>query len=164
MTTPAILFYDVVLAVHIAAIVIAFGVTFAYPVIFTWVQRHEPRMLPGLHRAQAHVGRRVIAPFGGIALLAGGYMASDRDLWSEVWVSVPLVILVALLIAGGAFFSPTEEKAAEIAARDVAAAGDGPVTLSPEYHAVAGRIAMVGGIASVLVLVAIFFMSAKPFA
>jgi hypothetical protein len=161
----AILFYDVVLAVHIAAIVIAFGVTFAYPVLFSYIQRADPRALPGLHLAQGRIGRFVIIPFATLALLAGVYLASDRDYWSEVWVTVPFVILLALLGLGGAFFSPTERKLAAIAARDVGAAGpDGEVVLSAEYAALARRIAAIGALASLLVLVAVFFMAAKPFA
>jgi hypothetical protein len=78
-------------------------------------------------------------------------------------VIVPLVILITLLGLGGAFFSPNERRAADLASRDVAAAApDGPVTLSPEYAAVASRLALVGALSSGLVLVAIFFMAAKP--
>ena len=32
--TPAVQFYEVVLALHIIAVVFAFGATFAYPVLF----------------------------------------------------------------------------------------------------------------------------------
>ena len=81
----------------------------------------------------------------------------------KIWVIVPLIILIGLLALGGAFFGPSEKRAAELAGRDVAAAGpDGPVILSPEYTAVAARIAKVGALANVLILVAIFFMAAKP--
>ena len=163
MIGPAIYFYDVVLSIHIMAIVIAFGVTFAYPVLFTYVTREHPRMLPVLHGAQERIGKFLITPAGTIALIAGFYLASDRDYMGKVWVIVPLIILIALLGLGGAFFGPTERRAHELSARDVAAAGpDGPVALSPEYQAVAARIAKVGALASVLVLVAIFFMAAKP--
>jgi uncharacterized membrane protein len=159
---PAILFYDVILALHIAAIVVAFGVTFAYPIIGIYVTKAEPRFLPVLHTAQERVGRMLIAPAGGVALLAGFYLASDRDYMGKIWVIVPLVILVGLLAAGGAFFGPSEKRAAELSRRDVGAAGDGAVTLSPEYTAVAGRIARAGLAANVFILVAIFFMTAKP--
>jgi uncharacterized membrane protein len=161
--SPAIFFYDVVLALHIAAIVVAFGVTFAYPILDIYVTREHPRVLPVIHGAQERIGRYLIAPAGGIALLAGFYLASDRDLFGKVWVVIPMIILIALLAAGGVFFGPSERKAQALAERDIAAAGpDGPVTFSPEYKAVAGRIALVGGIANVLILVAIFFMTAKP--
>jgi hypothetical protein len=104
-----------------------------------------------------------MTPAETVALLAGFYLASDRDYMGKVWVIVPLIILIALLGLGGAFFGPNEKRASELAARDVAAAGsNGTVTLSPEYTALAGRIAKVGALASLLILVAIFFMAAKP--
>ena len=163
MFGPAIYFYDVVLALHIAAIVVAFGVTFTYPLTGIFVTREHPRFLPILHAAQERVGRFVIAPAGTVALLAGFYLASDRDYMGKIWVIVPLIILIGLLALGGAFVGPSEKRAAELAGRDVAAAGpDGPVTLSPEYTALTARIAKVGALANVGILVAIFFMAAKP--
>jgi hypothetical protein len=158
----AIFFYDVVLSVHIAAILIAFGVTFAYPVLVPFLLRRHPRAMPAIHEAQDRIGKFVITPAATVALLAGAYLASDRDYWSETWVSVPLVILIVLLGLGGAFFAPHERKAAELASRDVAAAGDGEVAWSDEYQAVSRRIATVGALASALVLVAVFFMTTKP--
>ena len=160
---PAIYFYDVVLSIHIMAIVVAFGVTFAYPILGVYVTREHPRFLPALHGAQDRIGRFLITPAATIALLAGFYLASDRDYMGKVWVIVPLIILIALLGLSGAFFAPNERRAAELVKRDVdSAAADGPVTLSPEYQAQAARIAKMGALSSLLVLVAIFFMAAKP--
>jgi uncharacterized membrane protein len=161
---PAILFYDAVVAVHVMAIVIAFGVIFTYPVVYPYLISNHPRALPGVHAAQDRVGKLVITPFGTLALVAGAYLASDRDLWGEPWVVVPLVVLIVIMGLGGAFFSPTERRLAEIARRDVEASASDAVTLSPEYEALTRRLQVVGGLASLLVLVAIFFMVAKPFA
>ena len=158
----AIYFYDVVLSLHIAAIVIAFGVTFTYPVLIPYLMRRHPRTMPAIHEAQERVGKLVITPAATVALLAGAYLASDRDYWSEVWVTIPLLVLVGLLGLGGAFFTPQERKAAQLAARDVAAPADGDVAWSAEYQAVSRRIAAVGALASALVLIALFFMTAKP--
>ena len=158
----AILFYDVVLWVHVTAIVLAFGVTFSYPITVPFFMRNHPRAMPAVHAAQDRVGKFLITPAATIALLAGAYLATDRDYWSEVWVTVPMVILIGLLGLGGAFFSPSEKRAAELAARDVEAAGAGRPEWSPEYEALSKRVAMVGALASVLVLVALFFMIAKP--
>ena len=158
----AIYFYDVVLALHIAAIVLAFGVTFAYPILGPVVRNLQPNAVPTFHRAQAAIGNRLIAPAGGVALLAGIYLASDRDYFSKIWVQVPMVILVLLLAMGGAFFSPTERKLAELAERDVAAGDGSKVTWSPEYEALHRRWQVAATIGPLLVLVAIFFMAAKP--
>ena len=101
-----ILFYDVVLFVHVTAVILAFGVTFAYPIIGTFVMRNDPRALPVLHRAQALVGKTLISGGLLIALIAGIYLASDRDLWSEIWVTIPFIIIIILGGLGGMFFGP----------------------------------------------------------
>lgn len=150
--------YSIVLAVHVMAIVIAFGVTFAYPVLVPFIARLHPIALAPLHAAQDRIGKLLITPFATLALLSGIYLAADRDLFDRVWVQVPMGILIVLLGLGGAFFSPRERRAAEIARRD-AEAGTGP---SPEYRALSAQIAKVGALASLLVLVAIFFMVTKP--
>lgn len=160
----AILFYDVVLFVHVAAIVVAFGVTFAYPVLGPFIAKNHLRSLPALHEGQTQVGKLVIMPAATVALIAGAYLATDRELWGEVWVTVPLAILIVLLGLGGAFFTPHERRAAELAERDIATSGAGEVVFSHEYQAAQKRVAGVGVLADVLILVALFFMIAKPFA
>src|SRR3954453_477253 len=160
----AVQFYDVVLAGHIAAVVIAFGVTFTYPLTYPFTASRHPRAMPALHDAQSRVGKFIITPAATVALLLGIYLASDRDYFDEVWVQVPIAIIVILLGLGGAFFGPQEAKAAELARRDIAAAGEGDVTFSPDYQAVSRRVAMVGAIANVLIPLAIYFMPARPFA
>lgn len=157
---PAILFYDVVVAAHVMAVVAAFGVTFAYPVILPWFAATHPSAMPAVHEMQVRVGRLVITPFATLALLTGFYLALDRDVLSEVWVSVPMLILIVLLGLGGAFFTPREKQLAAIARRDLDAGG----TLSEEYAARARTVGAVGALTSALVLIAIFFMVAKPFA
>src|SRR6266498_1712184 len=123
----AVLFYEVVLSIHIAAIVIAFGVTFVYPMLGMFVLRNHPRSVPVLHEAQARITRMIITPAATVALIAGIYLASDRDYFGEAWVVVPMIILIGLLGLSGAFFLPHERRAAELAARDVAASGEAAV-------------------------------------
>jgi hypothetical protein len=161
----AVLFYDVMVSLHVMAIVLAFGVTFAYPFLVPYITLNHPRALPALYDAMGLVGRRLIMPMATVALLIGVYLASDRDYWDQTWVTVPLVILLVLLGMGGALFTPTERKLAELTRRDLEAAGpDGEVVWSAETQAVARRNATAGAVASLLVLVAIYFMVAKPFA
>lgn len=160
----AIYFYDVVVAVHVMAIVVAFGATFAYPVIEAQIRRLAPRALPAWHTTVAYLDARFVTPAAGVALFAGVYLASDRDLFDRIWVQIPFAILIVLFALMGSFFTPQSRKLAELAAKDVAAAGagDGPVTWSGEYDALARRVAIVGTVAGVLVLLAIFLMVTKP--
>jgi hypothetical protein len=159
MPPLAIYFYDVVLAVHIAAVVIAFGVTFAYPLLVPYVARTNPAALGTLHRAQSEITKKINTPGMAVVLAAGIYMASDRDLFDKVWVSVPMVILFVLFGLSGAFFGPQERKLADLAERDF---GGGGTTASPEYEAASQRMAGVGAAVVILILVAVFFMAAKP--
>lgn len=157
---PAILFYDVVVALHVMCIVIAFGVAFVYPVILPWFTKTHPEAMPAVHEMQVRVGRMVITPFATLALLTGIYLAADRDLFSETWVTIPMLILIVLLGLGGAFFTPREKELAAVARRDLDAGGG----LSEEYAARARTVGLVGALSSVLILIAIFCMVAKPFA
>lgn len=159
----AIYFYDVVVAVHVAAIVLAFGVTFAYPLIDAQIRRLAPRALPAWHQIVATIDGKFVTPAMAVALFAGIYAAQDRDLFSKVWVQVPFAILIILFAVTGAFFTPQSRKLAELAAKDVAASpGDGDVAWSAEYEATYKRLSIVGTVAGVLILLAIFFMVTKP--
>ncbi len=151
--------FEVVLAVHIMAAVVAFGVTFAYPIIFAVVEKADPRALPALHRAQLAVGRRLIQPGLVVVLIAGIYLASKLHEWSAFYVQWGLGAVIVIGALGGLFFSPRERRMIELADRDIAAAGDGEVTLGEDYRATATRVAQVGALSSVLILATIYFMA-----
>ncbi|HEV3069887.1 MAG TPA: DUF2269 family protein [Solirubrobacteraceae bacterium] len=155
----ALLLYEVVLALHIAAVVMAFGVTFAYPIIFTVISRQDPRALAALHRAELAVGQRLIQPGLVVVLAAGIYLASKLEVWSSFYIQWGMGAVIVLGGLGGLFFTPTARKLIALAERDVAAAGDGDVTMSPEYQALFKRLIVVGSLASLLVLVTIYFMT-----
>lgn len=156
---PAVTFYTIVVAIHIAAVVITFGVTFAYPIMFAVVEKADRRALPALHRAELAVGQRLINPGLGIVLIAGIYLASKLHQWSAFYLQWGLGAAIVLGALGGLFFSPTEKRLIELADRDVAAAEGEEVSLSAEYLALSKRLASVGALASLLVLVTVFFMA-----
>jgi uncharacterized membrane protein len=109
------------------------------------------------------MGQKLITLSASVLLVAGIYLgaAGPYD-FGDTFVSIGIVIIVALLGMGGAFFAPRERKAAEIAERDIAAAAGSEVKLSSEYEAVAQQLRIGGIIASVLVLLAVFLMVNKP--
>jgi len=159
-----ITFYNVVLFVHIAAAVIAFGGTFTYGLVQAVVMRPEQRRHVAFwHRLQHEIGNKVITPAAVVILLAGIYLAAEGNFdFSTAFVKIGVVAIIVLLGVGHAFFSPTEVRAAEAAERDIAAAGSGEVEFGPEYEALAKRLAGVGIAANLLVLAAIFVMVIKP--
>ncbi len=157
----AVTFYTFVLALHIASIVIAFGVTFAYPVMYAVGLKREPQAMPGFHRIQDAVGKFVISPFMLLALLCGIYLASKLKVWSDFYVQWGVAVIVVMGALGGAFFSPRERKLAEMADRDVAAAQGGEVAFGEDYLALRRQVALVGYVAAALILLTIYFMTAQ---
>ncbi len=152
--------YEVVLAVHIMAVVVAFGVTFAYPIMFAIGARRDPRALPLLHRIEYSIERMLLNPGLLVVLLAGIYLASKGHYWSDFFVQWGLGVVVVIGALVGAVMIPTGKRAEQLAARDLAAAGEGgEVTLSDEYRALTRRLASVGSLLSLLVLVTILFMA-----
>jgi hypothetical protein len=162
LLSPATSLYDVILAVHIMAVVIAFGVTFAYPIMFAVGARRDPRSLPVLHRVEYTIERVLIN--GGLVLVlgAGIFLASDGHHWSEFFVQWGLGAVVVIGALVGAVMIPTAKRAETIAERDIAAAGDGPIEMGEEYRALVRRLSTVGSLLSLLVLVTILFMTIQP--
>jgi uncharacterized membrane protein len=146
--TAAITFYDIVLWVHVLAAVVAFGSVFAYPVLLGAVGRSDA--LGAFHAGHVVIWSRVVTPAMVVVLLAGIYLATDADLWSEPWVSATIVILFALFGLVGAM-TGVERRAAEVAV------GGGP-----GYDAVVARLRRMDVVAIVLVVVAVFLMVVKP--
>jgi uncharacterized membrane protein len=158
MLTEGILVYDIVLSVHILAVVLAFGVTFAYPLLDAYVRKASPGDLVTLHRFQVVLSQRLIQPAMVVVLLAGLYLALDRYDLGKPWISATFAILIVLFGLAGAVFTPTEKKLVLLAERDRLSAS-GP---SPEYEAQARRLTIFGSVWLLLVIVAIFIMTVKP--
>jgi hypothetical protein len=154
--------YEIVLALHIMAVVIAFGVTFAYPIMFAVGARQDPRSLPLLHRIEYTIERTLVNGGLVVVVAAGIFLASDGHLWSEFFVQWGLG--AAIVIGGlvGSVMIPTAKRAEAVAARDVAAAGEGEVPMSDEYRALVRRLSTVGPLLSLIVLLTIAVMVIKP--
>jgi len=163
--TPAASLYEVVLAIHIMAVVVAFGVTFAYPIMFAVAARHDPRSLPLLHRVEYTIERTLINPGLLLVIVAGIYLASKGHYWSDFFVQWGLAAAIVIGALIGAVMIPTAKRAEQIAARDLAAGGEGgseaagEVGLSEEYRGLVRRLTAVGTLLSVLVLVTILLMA-----
>src|SRR5436309_278173 len=110
MLISAVAFWQVILAVHIAAVVVGFGVTFAYPLIIALGTRLDPRALPWFHQIQVRVGQRLISPGLLVILLAGIYLASKLHQWGQFYVQWGLGVTILLGALGGLFYAPSERK------------------------------------------------------
>jgi len=153
--------YKIALFLHIVAVVLAFGPTFGYGILFSVLPDH-PRATPALLSGIQRIDRFLVTPGMVVVLLAGVYlMVASDDAWdgSEAFITVGFIAILALFGLQHGFFRPQTAKAKALAERDLKA-GD---TLSEEFEAVSQRLGTVGPIAGLIVVVTIFFMSYKPF-
>lgn len=150
--------YSVGLFIHTLAVVLAFGPTFAYGLIFSVMPRY-PQATPAFFEAIRKVDRYLVDPGMIVVLLAGIYLMAEGN-WdgSEAFITVGFVAIIALFGLQHGFFRPQGRKAQELAERDLKA-GD---TLSGEFEEISRRLGTVGPIAGLIVVVAIFFMVVKP--
>jgi hypothetical protein len=155
---PAVVFFEVVLALHILAVVFAFGATFAYPVILATIGKADSRALPALYRAFHAISRMVIMPGLLVVVLCGIYLASKLHMWSDFFVQWGLGVAIVIGAVEGMFLGPTERRLIETADRDLAAAGEGPMTPSAAQQALVRRVGAVGAAMDLLVVMTIYFM------
>jgi uncharacterized membrane protein len=148
MIVATVTFYNIVVWIHVLAVVIAFGAVFAYPLLHSALGRAGA--LPAFHSTQALVWQRVVTPAMVVVLVAGIYLASDHDLWSEGWVSGSFVGLILLFAIAGVS-TGWQRRAAELA-----------TTSDPAYAPLAQRLNTAAASAMVLVVVVLFLMVVKP--
>lgn len=150
--------YSVGLFIHVLAVVLAFGPTFGYGILFSVLPSH-PRAAPALLQGIQRIDRYLVTPGLIVVLLAGLYVMSEGS-WDagEAWIAVGFVAIVALFGLQHGFFRPRTARARAVAERDLKS-GD---TLSDEFEAISQRLGTVGPIAGLIVVVTIFFMTVKP--
>ncbi len=157
--TATITGYGIGLFIHVLAVVLTFGPTFAYGIFIGVAERSAPRSVPTVLRGIQATDRYLVRPGLIVVLLAGVYLLIDGHISaSESWVSVGFVAIVVLFGMVHGFFKPNTEKALELAERDLAA-GD---TLGAEYAAVSKKLENGGKIAGLVIAITIFFMVVKP--
>jgi len=158
VSPPAIALYDVVLFVHVIAVVAGFGVIFTYPMITAMAERRGAADRAFLFRMQNKVGDRMIIPSLVVIILAGIYLTIDRWDFGEPWIGATLLIALLLGALGGVFFSPNERRLAELSEQE-ASTGEAP---GPEYASRLTRLKFAQRAGMGLVTLAVFLMITKP--
>lgn len=158
---PLAALYDFILALHIAGVVLAFGWTFALPLMYVLAGRHSPSSLPLLHRIEYTSVRVLLNPALTVLLGAGIYLASDGHHWGEFFVQWGLAAAIVIGAVAGSVMIPTAKRAERAAAADLAREG-ASAQPSAEYLALTRRLNLVGTLLWALVLATIVIMAVKP--
>jgi uncharacterized membrane protein len=155
--------FEVSLFLHITAVVVGFGSTFAESIAFPVAMKLDPRHLPYVHALQLAINRRFATPALVVVLVTGLYQVDEAGYsFGDAWVSASLLILIVIGGLLGGYFVPTDRRLLTMVQGELDAAGPGPVTLSEDYRRQARVEGMVGALTGVLLVVAIFLMVVKP--
>jgi uncharacterized membrane protein len=158
MSLFATSFYDVSVFVHVSAVVVGFGATFAESIMFPVAMKVGRQHLPYVHRLQLAINQRLASPALLLIIITGIYQTADRWEFGDFWISATFLIAIVLGGLLGAYFVPSDRRLAPMVERDLAAGGE----LSDEYQRQARRQGTIGALAGVLVLLAVFLMVTKP--
>jgi hypothetical protein len=159
----AVSFYDVVLWLHISAVVVGFGSTFAYGVILAALARSDRRSIPGVLEAFMANDRSLVTIGAVVVLLSGLYLAADQWGFTPVFVGWGIVAVLVLLGMLHGLFIPSERRAREAALRDIEAAGGGDIEFGEDFNRANRRLSVGGGIAGLIIVLTVYMMVAKPF-
>lgn len=159
----AVTSYELSIFIHITAVMIGFGATFAESVMFPVAIKLSPRHLPYVHRLQLTINRHFALPALLFVLATGIYQMSEGNWsYSDFWVSGTLTIVVIIAILLLAYFIPSDKRLQPMVEKEIAAAGGGEVQLSEEYLRAGRTQGIVGTITGILLIVAVFLMVTKP--
>ena len=163
MELLAITGFEFSLFLHLTAVVVGLGATFAESIAFPVAMKLDPRHLPYVHALQLAINRYFANPALVIVLVTGIYQTTEVDYsFGAFWISASLTIVVILGALIGSYFIPADRRLGPMVQREIEAAGDGEVVLSDEYQRGARNEAIVGAVAGVLIVVAIYLMVTKP--
>jgi uncharacterized membrane protein len=159
----AVTSYELSLFIHITAAIAGLGATFAEGLTYPVARRMDPRYLPYKHSLQLAINKYMALPALLVLIATGLYQADEAGFeLGRTWLvgAMSIVALLAVMIV--AYFVPEDRRLLAIVQRDLGASKGGEVALSDEYL---GRVRMeeiLGGVAGLLVIAAVYLMVTKP--
>jgi len=161
----AVTTYDLSVFVHITAVMVGFGATFAEAIMFPVAMKAGVRHLPYVHRLQLAINQWLATPALAIVLITGIYQTSERWEFDQFWISAALLIVVVIGGLLGGYFIPADRRLGPMVEADIAAAGDRDIKLSDlsdEYQGQGRLEGIIGTITGVLLIVVVYLMVVKP--
>jgi hypothetical protein len=159
--------YEVSVWIHITAVMVGFGMTFAESVMFPVAMKMSARHLPYVHRLQLVINQFFALPALVIVLGTGIYQMEEGPGWQygDFWVSGTLTIVAIIAVALIFFFIPTDRRLLPIIERAIADAGGKELQLAdlPKEYQRWGRLeGLIGSILGLLLIAAVYMMVTKP--
>jgi predicted integral membrane protein DUF2269 len=155
--------YDVSVAVHVMAAIVAFGPLFAFPLFISVTERRDRLSLPVVLRAVNRTERAIVVPAGAVVGFTGVYQAIDGpfsfddDLWMGIGFVLYLLVFGALVL----LVEPLRSRAADEADRAIEE-DDEDVKLSEAYRTRMRLPNAVMPAIGLVILFVVYLMEVKP--
>ena len=155
--------YEISLFIHITAAIIGLGAPFVEAFTYPVAMRLNPRFLPFKHRFQLAINVFLALPALVVLLATGLYQVDELGYeLGKFWLVGSLTIVALLALMLGAYFIPEDRRLQRMVERDIEASGSGDVVLSAEYLRRVRLEAVLGTVADLLVIAAVYLMVTKP--
>ena len=156
--------YTLALFLHVTAVVVGFGATFAESVAFPVAAKMGAKHLPYLHRLQLTINQYFAVPALLIVLATGFYQVADGD-WNlgDFWLSASLFLVLVIAVINVAYFIPADRKLEAQVTQELAnAPATGEPELSDDYMKAAQREGIFGAATGLMLVAIIYMMVVKP--
>ena len=163
MLRPAVEVYDVSVAVHVMAAIVAFGPLFAFPLFISVTERRDRLSLPVVLRAVNRTERAIVVPATAVVGFTGVYQAIDGPFSfdDDLWMSIGFVLYLLTFGVLVLLVEPLRSRAADEADR-LLEDDDEDVKLSEAYRA---RMRLPNALMpaiGVVILFVVYLMEVKP--
>jgi uncharacterized membrane protein len=139
--------------IHILAVISAVGANATYQFWYSRAGRDKDKLVWTIENVRL-LDRRIANPSYIIALVAGILTVITGSFsFESLWISLSIVLYVVVAVIGMALYAPAMRRQQALAEAD-------PTTA--EYAAAANRSRILGGVATLLVLVIVVLMVVKP--
>ena len=157
--------YHLITLLHILAVIIAFGASFALPVLGTKLQKLEGSAKAEAYAMTYDTARILIAPFivaaGALGILLVGLAGDDAPgiAFDQGWVSASMTVWIVISAVAWFLLTPTERRSVELTRQLADGTDDGA---SAELEGLAKKSAAYGGIVHLGFLALMVLMIWKP--
>jgi uncharacterized membrane protein len=147
--------YNVIKYVHVLAAMIWVGGAFFAQILAIRAQRStDPVELPRLGAAIADVGMKVFLPASIILFIAGVILTLQRWAFSDLWISIAIVLWLLSAVTGAVYLGPQSAKIGKLFA------AEGPSSIAG--RAALAKVFIVSRLELVSFGVLVFLMIFKP--
>src|SRR2546423_8938772 len=131
VTPLAVTSLQVSLFLHLTAVVVGFGTTFAESITFPIAMKLDRRHLPYVHRLQRTINSFFTTP-ALVVVLATGFYQADKLNFSlgDLWLSASLSLVGVIAVLNVGYFIPQDRKFEAMVTGELASAVDEDVQLS----------------------------------